>query len=102
MRFGRFWGYLLFLDPNCYFLLVLIVCQLLEQLTLQLQLKLPSVSQIQRLSSMYHHTVHVTLVFVTAMYNKQQEIAGRPPFLHVPARPPKTLVPTTYYMFACH
>jgi hypothetical protein len=41
VRFGRFWGYLLFLDPNCCFLLVLIVCQLLEQLTLQLQLKLP-------------------------------------------------------------
>jgi len=41
VRFGRFWGYLLFLDPNCYFLLILKVCQLLEQLTLQVQLKLP-------------------------------------------------------------
>lgn len=40
VRLSRFWSCLLFLGPNCYFLLVLIFCQLLEQLTLQLHLKL--------------------------------------------------------------
>jgi hypothetical protein len=82
VSFGRFWGYLLFLDPNCYFLMVLIVCQLLEELTLQVQLKLPlstthshTHTHTHRLSSMHHHKVHVTLVFVRAMYDTMLKTA---------------------------